>query len=333
MAKFGVMISQNGLNYPLIEKITLESERLGFDSIWLHDHLFFNSQKSYPECLTLLSALSAKTTKIRLGTLLLNVSYRQPSLLAKMAATLDVISNGRLEFGIGAGWRKEEYIAYGFPFPSAAVRIQQLDEALSIIKKLWTEEKANFNGKYFSINNAICNPKPIQDPHPPIWVGGTGKLLLNIVAKHANGCNFRGPKLSPDEYNKKLNFLRRICANTGRNFDDMHKSFLTKVFAGENKKQVINQIKRQRPSIRDLMSSKTITQAIRQPKKAATFLTSRLHSTPQSIISGTPEECIEKIREYIDVGVNYFMLTFPYLENFKSLEVFAEKVLPEFKVT
>jgi len=119
------------------------------------------------------SALSAKTTKVRLGTLLLNVSYRQPSLLAKMAATLDVISNGRLEFGIGAGWRKEEYIAYGFPFPSAAVRIQQLDEALSIIKKLWTEEKANFKGKYFSINNTICNPKPIQDPHPPIWVGGT----------------------------------------------------------------------------------------------------------------------------------------------------------------
>jgi len=337
MAKFGVVVSQRearALEYTTINKIALECEKLGFDSIWFHDHLFFSSRRPYLECWTLLSALSTKTTKIRLGTLVLCNSYRHPSLLAKMAATLDVISEGRLEFGIGAGWHKKEYLAYGFPFPSASVRIQQLDESLRIIKKMWTEEKTSFKGRYFSVKNAICKPKPVQKPHPPIWVGGTEKLLLKVVAKHANGCNFRGYDLSTDKYEERLKVLRGFCDSLGRDFGDIQKSFFTGIVVGKNKSEVANQLKRARQlPIRDVLSYDNLSQAIRRPKRALSFLKSRMLTVPSSTIAGTSDECIEKIQRYIDIGVTYFMLKFHYVENFKSLEVFAENVIPAFKTT
>ena len=331
MIKFGVVVSQDGLEYPVIKKIVSECERLGFDSIWFHDHLFFSSRRPYLECWTLLSALSTETRKLRLGTLVLCNSYRHPSLLAKMVATLDVISEGRLEFGIGAGWHKKEYLAYGFPFPRASVRIQQLDEALQIIKKMWTEEKTNFEGRYFSVKDAICKPKPVQKPHPPIWVGGTGKLLLEVVAKHANGSNFRGYDLSPEKYAERLKVLRGLCAKLGGDFGDIQKSLLTTVAIGKSKSEVANQLKRQQPSIREFMSYEALARAIRRPKRTLSFLISRMVAAPASTIVGTPDECIEKMRKYVDLGVTYFMLKFPCVENFKSLEVFAENVVPAFK--
>lgn len=332
MVKFGVVISQNGLQYNMIKTIALECERLGFDSIWFNDHLFTSSGKPYLECWTTLSALSTKTTKLRLGTLVLCNSYRHPSLLAKMAATLDVISEGRLEFGIGAGWQKKEYLAYGFPFPSASVRIQQLDESLQIIKKMWTEEKTSFEGRYFSIKDAICKPKPVQKPHPPIWVGGTGKLLLKVVAKHANGSNFNS--LSVDECEERLKVLKGFCDSFGRDFDEIQKSLFTSVVTGKNKSEVANQLKRVRQlQIRDALSHDNLSQAIRQPRRALSSLKSRMLMAPSSTIIGTSDECSEKIQRYIDIGLTYLMLKFPYVENFKSLEVFAKNVIPTFKTT
>jgi len=333
MIKFGVVVSQNGLEYTMIKKIVLECERLGFDSIWFHDHLFFSSRRSYLECWTLLSALSTKTTKLRLGTLVLCNSYRHPSLLAKMAATLDVISEGRLEFGIGAGWHKEEYLAYGFPFPSPSVRIQQLDESLQIIKKMWAEEKTSFKGRYFSVKNAICKPQPVQKPHPPIWVGGAGKLLLKVVAKHANGCNFGG---SPDKYEERLKVLKKFCDSLGRDFGEIQKSFFTDIVVGKNRSEVVkvlNQLKKHQPSVRDFLSYEAFRQAIRRPKRALRLLTSRTLGTSSSTIVGIADECIERMQKYVDLDVTYFMLKFPYVENLKSLEVFAKNVVPAFKRT
>jgi alkanesulfonate monooxygenase SsuD/methylene tetrahydromethanopterin reductase-like flavin-dependent oxidoreductase (luciferase family) len=186
--KFGVFLGAaqgapgETTNYDTIRKVTLKCEELNFDSCWLADH--FVPRKVLPyqkspipspdpffECWTTLTALAIETKKIRLGTFVLCNSYRYPSLVAKMSATLDFISRGRLELGIGAGFFKEEYIMYGIPFPKLAVRIKQLEESIQIIKKMWTEEEASFNGKYYTIKKAFNNPKPIQRPHPPIWVG------------------------------------------------------------------------------------------------------------------------------------------------------------------
>jgi alkanesulfonate monooxygenase SsuD/methylene tetrahydromethanopterin reductase-like flavin-dependent oxidoreductase (luciferase family) len=146
--------------------------------------------KNIFDCFTLLSAATAITKRIKIGQIVTCNSYRNPSLLAKTISTLDVISDGRIELGIGAGWYEQEYKAYGYYFPSYMTRIGQLDESLSIIKDMWGEEVASFEGKYYWIRDAICNPKPIQKPHPVIMVGGSGeKHLLKVVAKHADSYN------------------------------------------------------------------------------------------------------------------------------------------------
>ena len=138
----------------------------------------------------LLSALSTELKKMKIGQIVTCNSYRNPALLAKMVATLDVITNGRAELGIGAGWFKEEYIAYGYQYSSDVERIMQLKESIQIIKKLWIQKIANFQGKYYSVNNATSYPKPVQKPHPTIMVGGSGeKYLLKVAAKYADRYN------------------------------------------------------------------------------------------------------------------------------------------------
>src|SRR5918995_1887936 len=180
-----------------LSNLVSKAENKGFDSFWVMDHFHQISVVGKPEepmleGWTTISVLAGITTKIRLGTLVTGVIYRYPSVLAKIAATLDVLSKGRLFLGIGASWNEEESLAYGIPFyPSNQERLLRLEEAIQIIRKMWTEEpSASFEGKYYQINNAYCNPKPIQKPSPPILVGGSGeRKTLKIVAKYADACN------------------------------------------------------------------------------------------------------------------------------------------------
>ena len=189
-----------------LRDVVLECEQLGYDSVWLDDHLMMGTTPIL-ECWTTLSALSTVTEKIRLGTMVTCNSFRNPALLAKMAATLDNISNGRLELGIGAGVQKNEHYAYGFPFLAPKSRIERLNEAVEIIKKLWTEEKANYSGKYYSIRDTVCEPKPLQKPHPSIVIGGCGeKLTLRVTTQHADRYDW-GYLPSLEEYKRKLKVL------------------------------------------------------------------------------------------------------------------------------
>ena len=194
--KFGLAIPQGwrGGDFPLEQEnnpinqyefsksIATTADNLKFDSIYAYDHLIphykDDIEKNIFECFTLLSSLAVITKKVKIGQIVVCNSYRNPSLLAKMLSTLDIISNGRLELGIGAGWYEQEYLSYGYEFPSARTRIMQLDESISIIKAMWTEKYASFEGKYYKIKDAICNPKPIQKPHPLIMVGGSGEKVL-----------------------------------------------------------------------------------------------------------------------------------------------------------
>jgi len=205
--------------YEFSKSVAIAADNLGFHSIYAYDLLIphYNDDvgKNIFECFTLLSSTAVITNKIKIGQIVACNSYRSPSLLAKMLSTLDIISDGRIELGIGAGWYEQEYIAYGYDFRSNISRIKQLDESLSIIKAMWTAKKASFEGKYYTIKEAICNPKPIQKPHPTIMIGGSGeKYLLKVVARHADRYNlFFG---SPDQMKRKISILKEYCNSIGR---------------------------------------------------------------------------------------------------------------------
>jgi len=191
----------------------IDCERLGYDSVWFADH--FTTGGFRFECWTILSSISQITNNMRLGTLVLCNNFRNPALLAKMGATLDVISKGRLDLGIGAGWHKDEHEAYGFgPFPPPSVRVERLRESVEIIKKMWTEDKASYKWKHYITKEAICEPKPVQKPHPPILIGGGGeRLTLKVVAACADMWNYMG---SVENYKHKLSVLEKHCKQIGR---------------------------------------------------------------------------------------------------------------------
>lgn len=331
MLNFGLHLHLEGLNYDDVRNIAVECENLGFHSLWFYDHLLpISTNRSEPilDCLTTLAAIATNTKTLRLGTLVLCNSYRHPSILAKMGATLDVISNGRLEFGIGAGWKEDEYKAYGIPFPSASIRIGQLKEAVQIIKEMWTAEKTTFKGKYYSLTDAICEPKPLQKPTPPIWIGGKGeKLMLKVVAKLADGCNFL--QVTPGEYKHKLDVLRKYTDSYGRDPNKFQKSFTATILLANETDEVE---KLARSYVKSQVSYGKISTAIRHPRKALAFANEFLRrKTTRFGIIGTPEQCIDQIEKYVELGVTYFIFEFPSLPDLSALKLFAQYVMPMLK--
>ncbi len=227
MTRFGIQIEpQFGFTYQEVVSLAQDAERLGFTSMWLSDHLFWDEHSEQRNCLdawALLPALAPVTTSLRLGTLVSCNSYRLPGVLAKTAASCDHISNGRVEFGIGAGWKELEYTAYGIPFPSAGTRLAQLEEAVQVIRRLWTQERASFQGEYYHLDNAPFAPKPLQQP-PKLWIGGAGKKkLLRIVAEHADGWNMI-IGFSLPEIRQRVEALQQHCHALGRDFTTIDKS-------------------------------------------------------------------------------------------------------------
>ena len=220
--------------YQMFEELKRKArwaEQHGFTWFSVMDHLIQIPMVGQPvepfmEGWTVLAALAAVTEKIRLATLVTSVAYRNPALLAKMAAGVDIISGGRLTFGFGAGWYYQEYGQYGYEFPERpAVRIRQMEEALQVIKLMWSEPRATFYGKYFHVDEAILEPKPVQKPHPPILIGGGGEqLTLRVLARHGNACNFFG---DPDMVKHKFDVLRQHCDAEGRDFNSIERTNLT----------------------------------------------------------------------------------------------------------
>ena len=310
--KFGVFLpfyafrneKRSSQLFKLLQDVVLECERLGYYSVLLDDHLMLKEMPIL-ECWTTLSALSSVTERIRLGTMVTCNSFRNPALLAKMAATVDNISNGRLELGIGAGVQKNEHNAYGFPFPSSKARIERMNEAVEIIKKMWTEEKASYNGKHYTIKNAVCEPKPVQKPHPPIIIGGGGeKLTLRVTAKHADRYDW-GYLPSLELYKRKLKVLEKHCDTVGRSFNEIEKSCWPagQIFIGENRKELEKRVLQLMPKgviLEDFMRTSFV---------------------------GTPEDCIKQIRQYVNLGVTHFMLFFGDLPDLRGLRLFAENVV------
>jgi len=195
----------------------VEAETLGFDSAWVVDHFHTFPRKRTEavfEAFTTLTALAAATTRIRLGPLVACAGYRPPAHLAKIAACLDVVSGGRLTLGLGAGWYQEEYGAYGYDFPRIAERLARLAETCEILDALFTQERVTYEGRHYRLREAICEPKPVQRPRPPLLIGGGGeRVLLRQVARHADAWNCN---VGVDEYRRKLDILHRHCRELGR---------------------------------------------------------------------------------------------------------------------
>jgi probable F420-dependent oxidoreductase len=315
-------------SYGEMSRVVREADTLNYDSVWLCDHFLTlqpddyttqagvgakdntrtaensdnsNRSKHIPllECWTALSALSRETNRLGLGTSVLCNSYRHPAVLAKMAATLDVISDGRLQLGLGAGWFQAEYDAYGIPFPKASVRIAQLDESLEIIRRIWTEKHPTFKGTHFSIDGAVCNPPPVQRPHPPIWIGGEGDNVHRVAARRANGVNMRW--WSPERFKTRATFLRDACREAGRDPDEFRMSATLLVIADDDPK------------------------AVEEQKSQFAAIPS------DGIVAGSPAYCIDRLKQYLDVGVRHFLFTVPHVTNTNTLRLVGEQVIPALK--
>lgn len=235
---FGIKTSQMGLTYEEILEVWLEAEQIPvFEHAWLWDHLVplrGDISGAALEAWTLLAALAAQTSRLRLGVIVTSNRLRSPSLLAKMAATVDIISRGRLDFGIGVGGSRgaaenpavREFEAYGVPLVSPGVAVRDLAESLSIVRRMWTEvEPFDFGGKSIHLKGAVCEPKPLQKPHPPILIGGAGDRVLRIVAEHADIWNYPGPPSS--EFRQRNELLIEHCAAIGRDPNEIVRSMQT----------------------------------------------------------------------------------------------------------
>lgn len=314
----------------------MEADRLGFHSVWLNDHFFF-TEAPYLECFTTLASIAKVTDRVRLGTLVACNSYRNPSHLAKMVSAIDNISSGRVEFGIGAGWHDEEYHAYGYEFPPAKIRIRQLAEAVQVVKAMWTQEKASFSGKYYSVKDAVCNPSPVQKPRPPIWIGGSGNMLINVVARHGDGCNFGiGPRLAltSEKYRERVSYLEERCKTIGRDPKSVRKSFSVSLVIGKDGEDVKGGV---REAIAELSAHASARRKIITALNHPGYLVSGFLSLvglgrPKFMVAGTPEECADMLEQFSALGVELFMFNVPNLrKRMRSLELLMDKVAPSLK--
>lgn len=296
--------------FEALVRVTQRAEALGFDSVWLFDHFhtYFKPVLATTfEAWTTTAALARETTRIRIGQMVTGNGYRNPALLAKMASTVDVLSRGRLDFGLGAGWYEHEYHAYGYAFPDTPTRLRMLGEALQVIHAMWRDPYASFAGEFYAIDGAINEPKGVQRPHPPVWVGGAGeRVTLRLAATYGDATNFGGHLDDMGWYAHKFDVVRRHCEAIGRDPDELIRSSdveTTLVRAGE--------------------SAELITERYRRDQTLAEY---RGHA-----VVGGPQEVIDTYARLIDAGMTYIIISdVPGLATTDVLDALAADVLPAF---
>lgn len=301
----------------------VEAERLGFDSIWVADHLMHGYDDAIMEGWTTLSAIAGRTERIKLGTIHLAQPFRQPAIAAKMAATLDAISGGRLIFFYDCGWQDAEVRAYGLDWPSDEERIARMDDGLDLIKALWAAESPiEFRGRYFSTNAAMCRPGPLQQPRPPIWLGeARTSVWLDAIVKHADGWN--STPTSPARLRTKLDALRAACDRAGRSFESLELSLEIQVLTAPTESEVTSIARR----IAALPASKRGA-----PRSdVVEFLESDDDRPLSSIVDdwlvGTPESICEQLRTFTQLGISHFMLWFLDYPSLDGMRLFAQQVM------
>ena len=304
--RFGATLPQIKRSWQETKAAAETFEQLGFHSLWLNDHLYGIPMPQIPilEAWTTLCAVGAITSKPELGLLVSPPGFRNPALYAKMAATLDQISAGRVIVGLGAGWFAMEYEGYGFPFPPVRDRLEQLEEAVVLMKAMWAGETPSFHGKHFRTESVICEPRPVR--RPPILIGGGGeRVLLRIAARHADIWN--NLAVHQSQLEGKIDALKAHCREVGRDFESVQISQQTLVVIGEDEKDG-----------RDKVS------------KATQLYGGHLGDIEGSGIWGSPEQVIERIEHHARLGVSLFVIEFFGRDIREPARLFAEKVMPAF---
>ena len=306
---FGIVLPLFGrnVNWNMILQIAREAERLGYDSLWVSDHLISPGGSPYTiEPWTVLSALASVTRKVRLGTYVICNQFRHPSIVAKMASTLDHISEGRVDLGLGAGWLRSEHIAFGFPWDKHESRVERLRESIEIIKKLWIGNSVSYASKFFQIKNANLQPKPIQNPHPPLWVGGNSGAIMQIVAELGDGWIPVLP--TPRQIADGISYIRKIMKQVRREPEKLQIAYGGSGCAliAENEELVK---KMAEPLVRSMGKS--------------------IEKSP--CIIGTPVQCRRKIEHYQKAGAQKIVAGFYDFPSLSGMQLFASSVMPHFK--
>jgi alkanesulfonate monooxygenase SsuD/methylene tetrahydromethanopterin reductase-like flavin-dependent oxidoreductase (luciferase family) len=297
------------------------AEELGYDAVWAPDHLLLGRDNAEYECWTLLSAIAGFTDDVNIGSLVLSNDYRNPALVAKMAATLDVISNGRLELGMGAGWHEPEYDAYGWEFRDGFERLMRLDEAIRLIKRMWDADPGDavsFDGDHFTINNAYCTPGPVQHPNPPILVGGTGEeVTLKLVAKHADVWNTDVFNGDVETLSHKIDVIEKHCESVKRDPDEIEYSWDGHVLCTRDGNKLTELLELMTPIQfeEEYTDQPDITRG----------------NADEYFIMGTPEECAEQLEARVETGITKFQCWFVDFPDTSGMELFADEVVPQFR--
>src|SRR5436190_3741526 len=290
--------------YETMSRVAQEAEDLGFHSIWLYDHFHtvpVPSQEVTFECWTSTAALARDTKRVRVGQIVTCNGYRNPALLAKMASTVDALSHGRLDLGIGAGWYEHEYRAYGYPYPETAERLKRLREAVQIILAMWTQEEASFEGTYYQVKGAINQPKGVQKPHIPLLIGGGGeKVTLKLVAQYGDACNVGGDLPTIQH---KFAILKQHCESAGRDYESIHRTVAGFCSIGESDEQ----------------ARAKVPQAVLDRFRSG----NRIYSD----LIGGPATIREHLAELEAAGVQEVILGFPDVLQLDMLRFFAQEFI------
>ena len=306
--RFGALLRQADNRWSSIAEAARIADDVGFHAIHFIDHLLAipNPESDILESWTTMTACAARTRRVRVSANVLCNSFRSPALLAKMGATLDQISGGRFELAIGAGWHEPEYRAYGFDFPSPGTRIDQLGEAVRLIKQLWTGEEVNFAGRHYRVEGGRCRPRPVQTPRPPIVIGGAGeKKMLRLVAEEADIWNASAGNYAV--LAQKIASLRGHCEAIGRDFGSIELS------------------------LQDLVVLAPNDAALQAPLADARRRLSFFGNVDEIATIGTPERCIETLKKKVAQGITYFVCLFTDGGQPDTVRLFGERVLPAFR--
>lgn len=288
-----------------------------FESIWVFDHFHtvpIPTEEATHEAWSLMAAFGAATSTVRLGQMCTCMGYRNPAYLAKVAATVDIVSGGRVEMGIGAGWYEHEWRAYGYGFPSAGERLGQLDEGVQIMRQLWTTGTATLEGEHYQVDGAICRPLPLQEGGIPLWIAGGGeKKTLRIAAQYASYTNFGG---NLEEFRHKSEVLAAHCKDVGTDFDAITRSINHNVIIGATEQEVADRLAWLRSHYERLLPPDVVEQ--------------RMRLMESGDMVGTPEQLAERLTAMAAAGLGYTIVNFAEAAYDRSgIDLFVREVVPQ----
>ncbi|WP_454085705.1 LLM class F420-dependent oxidoreductase [Georgenia sp. Marseille-Q6866] len=315
--RFDLVGIDDAQQWPLMRDLARRADAGPWESVWVYDHFHTTpvpSEEATHEAWSLMAALAASTERVRLGQMCTCMAYRPPMYLAKVAATVDHVSGGRLEMGIGAGWYEHEWRAYGYGFPRAGERLAMLDEGVQIMRQAWREGRATFSGKHYEVDGAICRPLPLQEGGVPLWIAGGGeKVTLKIAARYADYTNFDG---TPEGFARKSEILAEHCREVGTDFGRITRSANYNVAIGRDEAEVRDRVEQ-------------LADRLRRAGVDEERVQRELGSVRDLPAYGTPEQIVEKLRALEEQGMSYGIFYFPEAAyDTSGIELFEREVAP-----